>query len=191
MCNSKLSAKLFGSVIVLSSLGLSSTAHADSGYYMGASLGTATVSIDIPDPGIGDDINFDEGDFAWKVYGGYAFDLPVIDFGVEIGYFNLGSPAADVIGEQLEISVSGFEAFALAGVDIGPAGLFVKGGIVSWDADISIADDRESDDANDPAYGVGLRFNFGSVEIRGEYEVFDIDSTEDIYMASAGFVWHF
>ena len=44
---------------------------------------------------------------------------------------------------------------------------------------------------SDPAYGVGLRFTLGSIEIRGEYEVFDIEDADDVYMASAGLVWRF
>jgi outer membrane immunogenic protein len=100
----------------------------------------------------------------------------------------LGSPSTDV---DLSVSVSGYSAFALAGVNLGPVGLFVKGGIASWDADLVIADLRGSIDGSDPAYGVGLRFTLGSVEIRGEYEVLDIEDTDDVYMATLGLAWRF
>ena len=191
MFKSTLRSNLIGSLFGLAILGMSSTAIADSGFFLGGSVGTATVSADVPDPGFGNDINFDEDDFAWKVYGGYAFDLPVIDLGVELGYFDLGSPTMDVAGGKAGIGVSGYEAFALLGVNLGPVGVFVKGGIASWDADIFIANVRGSEDGSDPAYGVGLRFALGSVEIRGEYEILDIENSEDVYMASAGLVWRF
>jgi hypothetical protein len=184
-------AKTFGAILALAALGLSPAAYADSGFFLGANVGNATVSADIPDPGFGPDINFDEGDFAWKVYGGFAFDLPVIDFGVELGYFDLGGPTMDVAGENLEIGVSGISAFALAGVNLGPVGVFLKAGMASWDADLSLAGISASEDGSDPAYGFGLRFMLGSVEIRGEYEVIDVDNTDDVYMASAGLVWRF
>jgi hypothetical protein len=191
MFNSKTSSKMIASLLGLAVLSLSPAAFADSGPFIGGSVGTATVSAVVPDPGLGGDIDFDEDDFAWKVYGGYAFDLPVIDLGVEIAYFDLGSPTVDYLGEEAGISVSGYSAFALAGVNLGPVGLFIKGGIASWDADLVIAGLRGSEDGSDPAYGVGLRFTFGSVEIRGEYEVFDIEDADDVYMGSLGLVWRF
>ena len=178
---------LFASLLGLAIIAFSPAAVAESGPFIGASVGNATVSAELVDPGFGD-INFDEDDFAWKVYGGYAFDLPLIDLGVELGYFDLGSPSID---SDLSIAVSGYSAFALAGVNLGPVGLFVKGGIASWDADLAIADLRGSEDGSDPAYGVGLRFTLGSVEIRGEYEAFDIDDTDGVYMATVGLAWRF
>ncbi len=191
MFNSKTRTTLIASLLGLGVLSLSPSAFADSGPFIGASVGNAAVSAELADPGIGSDINFDEDDFAWKVYGGYAFDLAVIDFGLELGYFDLGSPSADVLGENVGIAVSGFSAFALAGVNLGPVGLFIKGGLASWDADLVIADLRASEDGSDPAYGAGLRFTVGSVEIRGEYEVFDIDDADDVYMGTLGLAWRF
>jgi hypothetical protein len=38
---------------------------------------------------------------------------------------------------------------------------------------------------------VGVRFNLGSVEIRGEYEVIDISDAEDVTLLSAGLVVRF
>jgi len=191
MFDYKTTAKTLGSILALAALSLSPAANADSGFFLGANVGNATVSADIPDPFFGNDINFDEDDFAWKIYGGYAFDLPLIDFGVELGYFDLGGPTMDVAGENLEIGVSGISAFGLAGVNMGPVGLFLKAGLVSWDADLSLAGISGSEDGSDPAYGVGLRFMLGSIEIRGEYEIYDVDYTDDVYMASAGLVWRF
>jgi len=183
-------AKLLGSLLAVIALAASPAAVADSGPFIGANVGNATVSADLGDPGVGD-INFDEDDFAWKVYGGYAFDLPLIDFGVEIGYFNLGSPSFDSGIVDASIDVSGYSAFALAGLNLGPLGVFLKGGYASWDADLQIDDLRGKEDGSDPAYGLGLRFMLGSLELRGEYEVFDIDDADDVYMASLGVAWRF
>jgi hypothetical protein len=191
MIDLKTTAKLFGRLFAVAALAASPAVVADSGPFIGASIGNATVSADIPDPGFGNDINFDEDDFAWKVYGGFAFDLPLIDLGVELGYFNLGSPSFDSGAGDLSIDVSGYSAFGLAGVSLGPVGLFLKGGYASWDADIQLDNLKGSQDGSDPAYGLGLRFTLGSLEVRGEYEVIDVDDVDDVYMASLGLAWRF
>lgn len=193
MFNSKIRSNMIISLLSLALLSLSPAAFAESGPFIGASVGTATVSADVADPtdpGFAD-INFDEDDFAFKVYGGYAWDLPVIDFGVELGYFDLGSPSASVGAETVGISVSGYSAFALAGVNLGPVGLFLKGGMASWDADLLIANLTGSDSGSDPAYGVGLRLTFASLEVRAEYEIFDVADADDVYMATLGLAWRF
>lgn len=193
MISMKFFARLIASVTAVAALAVSPAALADSGPFIGASVGSATVSADFQDPtdpGFAD-INFDEDDFAWKVYGGFAFDLPLLDLGVELAYFDLGSPSVDIADESLSIDVTGIAAYGLAGLNIGPVGVFLKAGYAQWDAKLALAGLSASDDGSDPAYGAGLRFTLGSVEIRGEYEVVDIDGTDDVYMASAGLVWRF
>jgi hypothetical protein len=167
-------------------------AVADSGFYAGGSLGSATISADIPDEDLGEVFVFDENDFAWKAFGGYQFDLPVIKLGIEGGYVDLGSPSADLLGIPVSLDVTGWDVFGVAGFDLGPVGIFAKAGLISWDADAIVDGIEEgSDDGSDPAYGVGASFNIGALEIRGEYEYFDLDSADDVYMLSAGLVFHF
>jgi hypothetical protein len=70
--------------------------------------------------------------------------------------------------------------------------VFVKAGMASWDADLALDGiSLGSDDGSDPAYGAGLRFMLGSLELRAEYEMIDIEDIDDVYMASAGFAWRF
>jgi outer membrane immunogenic protein len=80
----------------------------------------------------------------------------------------------------------------VAGFDLGPLNVFGKLGIISWDADVTIAGiDAGSEDDQDTAYGIGASFNLGSLQLRAEYEVFDVSDIEDLYMLSAGFVYTF
>jgi len=189
-------AMLFCSLLGLTALGLSPAAFADSGFYVGGSIGSGTIAADVPDVNLGGDLSFDEDDFAWKAYGGYNFDLVVFDLGIEGGYVDLGAPSGSFLGQDVEISLTGWNAFALAGIELGPVGIFVKAGMIAWDADI-VADVSglgritDSDDGSDPAYGAGVRFSLGSFEIRGEYEFFDIEGSDDVYLLSAGLVWTF
>lgn len=168
-------------------LSMSQQAMADSGFYLGGSVGSATISAEADD-----DFEFDENDFAWKAFGGYNFELAVVDLGIEGGYVNFGSPSATLSGETVGLELAGWDLFGLAGVQLGPIGVFAKAGYFSWDVDVLVSGEKvDSDDGSDPAYGVGAKFALGSLEIRGEYEYFDVDESDDVYMLSVGLVWSF
>jgi hypothetical protein len=180
-------------LIAASLLALSGTAMADSGFYVGGSIGNTTLEANFEDPlDPGNDFTFDESDFSWKAYGGYTFDLPVINLGVEGGYRSLGGPSVTIATESFGIDITAWDAFGVASFDLGPVTVFGKLGIISWDAEISVAGiDAGSEDDQDTAYGVGASFNLGSLQLRAEYEMFDVSDVEDLYMLSAGFVYTF
>jgi len=164
----------------------------ESGGYLGASVGTAAIEAFVDDGSIPDIPAFDEDDMAWKLFAGYNFGItPVFDLGIEGGYVSLGNPSGDVLGVPVELELTGFSVFGVIGFDIGPVGLFGKVGYLYWDVDALIDDFSESLDGSDVGYGAGLRFNLGSVEIRGEYELFDVKDAEDVSMWSLGLAYHF
>jgi hypothetical protein len=158
-------------------------AYADSGFYLGASLGDASVEVN--------DFGFDENDSASKIFGGFIFDMPVVDFAIEAGYADLGTVSGTVLGESYELDSSGISAFGVAGLDYGLFGFFAKAGLVAWDTDIAVAGLQGSDSGSDPAYGLGFRLTFSSVEVRTEYEVFDISDIDSVDMLSLGVLWRF
>ncbi len=167
------------------------SAFADSGFYIGASAGGATLEADIGDigiPGLPSDI--DEDDTAIKVFGGYQFDLPVIDLGIELGYVDFGEPDIDVLGEVLLVDTSGINAWGVASIDVGPIDVFGKLGMIAWDVDASLLDESVSDDGTDIGYGLGAAFNLASLQIRAEYEIYDLDGT-DLSMLSLGVAFRF
>jgi len=177
-------------VIAVSAMMLfSPDSKADSGFYLGGSVGQAGVEVE-DTSGI-QPLTFDEEDFAWKAFGGYNFDLPVINLAIEGGYVNLGSPSGDLLGLETQIDVDGIDVFGVLGVDLGPLGVFAKYGMVSWDAEITIDGLSEAEDGSDPAYGVGAKIAIGSIDLRAEYELFDIEDAEDVSMISVGLVWTF
>lgn len=169
-------------------LATAGSAQADSGLYIGGSVGSALLES----KDAGADFDFDGDDFAAKVFLGYNIDAFVIDLAVEGGYVDFGNPSDTVLGSKVEFDVTGWDLFALAGVELGPVGVFAKAGMISWDVDASINGTRlGSDSGTDPAYGVGARFSLWSAEIRAEYEYFDVDSTDDLSMVSVGVAWTF
>jgi hypothetical protein len=166
---------------------------AESGFYVGGSIGSAVLKVDVVDPDL-DAFTFDEDDFGWKAYGGFVWDLPLIDLGVEGGYVDFGNPTLSQTDITYEFDTSGWSAWGVAGVDLGPLGLFGKVGLISWEVEgqtFGDVIDSFSDDGSDPAYGIGAKFMLGSFEIRGEYEYYDVDGVERLDLLSAGVVWVF
>lgn len=170
---------------------LSFAQAADSGWYLGGSVGTATIEAVIDDS-IPDAPVFDEDDMGWKIFAGYNFGMtPVFDLGIEGGYVDLGNPGGNINDIPYEVDLTAWNIFGLIGFDIGPVGIFGKVGYVAWDAEAIIDDQSGSDDGNDVGYGLGLRFNLASLEVRGEYELYDIEGAEDVNMWSIGLAYHF
>lgn len=184
-------AKLSGTFVLLSALCLTPQAHADSGPYVGGSLGRADTDIDFSDL---DD--FDDGSTAWKVFGGYNFDVLLMELGVEGSYVDFGSPSDNLAGANADLDMDAFTGFGVAGIDLGLFGFFAKLGVIRWDADAQVAGlFNTGDSGTDPAYGIGASFNLRSIEVRAEYEKFDIDvdgaGSSDVSMISAGVAWTF
>jgi len=165
-------------------------AESEAGGYIGGSIGQSYIELDAGTPAV--PANFDEEDFGWKLMAGYNFDFAVITLGVEADYVDFGAPSGDVLGSQIEVDANGFAGFGTAGFDLGPVGVFAKLGVISWDASFSVDGfDAGSDDGTDTAYGVGVKFSLASVEIRGEYEIYNIEDSDDVAMLSVGLVWRF
>ena len=145
--------------------------------YAGGGIGRANVELG----------SFDESDSATKLIVGYIFDLPAVDFSVEGNYVDFGKPENG--GDELD--VKGFDAFAVAGIDFGLVGIFAKAGVIAWDADATSGGFTDGTDGTDPAYGIGVRFNLASLDIRTEYEKFEIETADDLDLLSASIVWRF
>ena len=170
--------------VCLALLSISGVANAGnkSGPYIGGSLGWAVIDVS---SGIND---FDDDDLGFKVFGGYNFGIiPLLDLAVEGSYANFGKASSPQVANQ-DVDVTGWDLFGLAALNLGPVGVFGKVGQIWWNTDFNIA--QIDDSGNDMAYGLGLRFQIGSIAIRGEYEYFDLDDT-DLSMLSAGVSWTF
>jgi hypothetical protein len=183
--------RLCAAVLVAAGLlPLAASAGTQSGFYLGAGLGQASVG-DIDADALGE-VSFDGDDTGWKIFGGYNFGLfPLIDLAIEAGYVDFGNPDDNVGGTRVEVDAHGLDIFGLVGGNIGPVGVFAKVGLVNWDADLSADGESASDDGTDPAYGIGARLKFGSLEVRGEYELFDVDAADDVNLLSVSGVWTF
>jgi hypothetical protein len=161
---------------------------ADNGFYLGAAVGNANLEIDDFADITSDDFKGD--DTGYKLIAGIR---PLDWFGVEAAWVDFGD-AEDRIrfqGQDIPITISGdgISAFAVGFLPVGPVDLFAKGGLISWDSKISGSFD--DDDGTDLAYGVGAQFRVWSISLRAEYEVFDVDSVDDLSMISVGATFTF
>ena len=165
-------------------------ARADSGFYVGGSIGRSLVDAELAGLGTGA-MNFDADDSAWKVFGGFNIDAFVFDLAIEGGYVDFGRPSERIAGNEVKFDLSGWDVFGLAGVELGPIGVFAKAGLIDWSTDATVNGTRLSGaSGTDPAYGIGVRFSLFSAEVRGEYEYFDISDAEVSFL-SLGLVWTF
>lgn len=159
----------------------STVAQADMDLKIGASIGSAKTAFD--DPTI---TAFDATDFGWKVFG----NLMLTDnLGFEASYLDLGTPDDDILGTIVKVDSSAFDAFVVGAIPMTDFfDLFAKVGLVAWDTDITVAGFPSfSDDGTDLAYGIGAAFNVSNnLSIRGEWEVFDIEDVDDVWMLSVG-----
>ena len=164
--------------------------HADSGFYLGGSIGRSTLETDLSAPGEGL-LNFDDGASAYKIFGGFNIDLFHVDLAIEGGYVDFGQPKSRIAGNDIGIDLTGWNLFGLAGLELGLVGVFAKAGFFDWSAETLVNGatfDRHS--GTDPAYGIGMRFSMRSAEVRAEYEFFDVRNT-DAGLLSVGVAWTF
>jgi OOP family OmpA-OmpF porin len=182
--------RIFTLVILAIALALApgASAFAEDGFYAGVGVGQATIEID------DSDIDFDQDDFGWKAFAGYRF-MPY--FGVEGGYVDFGEPDDSILGIDVEVDADGWDLFAVGFWPIGEKwDLFAKLGVIAWSADIKGSFQGESvseeEDGADLAYGLGAGWNFSErFSVRGEWEYFDIDDTDEVYLLSLSAVYRF
>lgn len=172
--------------IVLLGLVFASTgAHA--GVFLGGSIGQATLEEDIA--GIG----FEGDDSAWKAFGGFRF---MKFFAIEGGFIDFGSIDDVLPGNSLEVDLDGWNAVAVGTIPIGRNfEIFGKAGIIYWESDTTIVmgeTTSRSDDDFDATIGFGVGFDLTErVLIRVEWESFEISTTDEVNLLSAGIEFRF
>ena len=163
-------------------------ALADSGFFIGAAAGGATQDIEIDGPP-----EIEEDDTAFKVFGGYKFDMSVVDLGVELGYVDFGEAEIGTAAGDRVFAPTGVTLWGVAGFELGPVDLFAKFGVIAWDIESTTFAGTVSDDGTDLGYGVGAGFDIGKVQIRGEFELYDPSgaNVSMLSMLSLGVVYSF
>lgn len=155
---------------------LAHTASAESGWYLGASVGNSDLGFQDTDIS---SIDIDDNDIGYKLFTGLKFTV----FALEAGYVDFGSVGSI---DKATADLSGFSGFGKLSMGLGPVEVFGKVGGFVWDADIDSVEATYKEDGVDPAIGVGAAFNLGGIGIRAEYEYFDIGDFDKVSMLSVG-----
>jgi OOP family OmpA-OmpF porin len=172
-------AKLSGLVvgITLSAVAIGATANEEyvtkKGPYVGGSIGqSAYVEEDV----IGSE-DFEGTDVGWKIFGGYRFSRYL---GVDLGYYDLGTPEDTVGGIDAEIELTGWNLSAVGVLPLGRFELFGRLGLFAWDGEAKATtgsfSGASSDSGTDGSAGIGGTWAVTKkVRIRGELEGFAIE----------------
>lgn len=154
---------------------------ADEGFALGASYGYAKIEDS------DEDFSFDANDSGYKLFGSYTLGNGL---GIEGGYIDFGAPDDTFLGQVAKIDATGWNLYGVGNLGLSDSfDLFAKAGVISWDADSSVNGIAVSrDDGTDLALGIGARLSandrFG---LRTEFEWFNIEDADAVWMASLGF----
>ena len=146
--------------------------------YIGASAGIMNLESDL-----GGGVDFSDSPISGKVFGGYEFNE---NFAVDVAYFStLEDASDDVLGIPLDISLDGFTIRAVGAYPTSDK-FSLLGSVGYWDgeAEASALGIGASASEDGITLGVGGKYRFESVSIRGEFEWFDSDDT--IWMILVG-----
>jgi len=178
---------------------------AQEGLYVGVGAGQTTAKastgpllVSTP-PDVFNTFHFDQDETGYKGFVGYNF-LPWL--GIEGGYVELGNPSqnwsAGTTSIQGEIDANGWEGFLVGYLPIGPVDLFAKVGGIASNIDLKLKDSvvgqptrhfSQSDSNGMWAYGGGVAYNFGHWSVRAEYEGYDVNKLDDLYLVSGSLTY--
>ncbi len=182
-----------GALVV--ALAAAGPASAKNGFYVGGSFGQTSLKINDLELNL-DSFDYKADTTSYKIIAGYRF---MGFLAVEGSYVSFGTFKDGTQGEgdpvTLETKLKGIDAFALGMLPLGIADIFVKVGVVSWDADITRAigeiTNFGSNSGTDMVYGLGAQVRFKGLAVRGEVEYFDIPEADSIYLISLGATFTF
>jgi outer membrane protein OmpA-like peptidoglycan-associated protein len=188
--------KLALTAMLATTLAAGAVQAAEPGFYLGGAVGQARLDADAKDFGYsGEDARFTvkDDDTAWKGFIGYNWSvLSWLNVGLEGGYKDFGNFRQETRNGTVRSDPTGWDAFLVGSIPVGPVDLFAKVGGIALNRDINTPQfGQDDDDDNQLAYGVGVAYNVGHLGFRVEAEGFDDNEVDDFYMISAGVTYHF
>lgn len=170
--------KYLNKVIIVAAAALASaplTAIADGHFYVGGSVGSASLAEDF------DGFDVDTDSTAFRIVAGWQFSDY---FSLEGGYHNFGTfeQSLDVGGERLDINLQA-DGVTLGATGMIPLGetfaLYGRAGFFFWDGDAQINDlSRARPEDTNLYIGAGVRFKiFNRLSLVGDWTRYELDDT--------------
>jgi OOP family OmpA-OmpF porin len=158
-------------VLFITALFATAAAQADdkTGFYIGAGAGAVKQTVD--------EIEFDQADVSFKLYGGYSINRHVA---AEVSYINAGAPNQHYGTANLKVESTGVAVAVLGKLPLGDSvAIFGKVGYAALDRKGKLTDGIESEiikqDDEDLLYGIGADLYLGNrFTLRAEYEAVDV-----------------
>jgi hypothetical protein len=146
---------------------------ANQGFYIGAGVGSASFKDDF------DIDDLDEDDVGYKLFAGFR---ATPNIAVEGGYRDFGKAETGDGAARIEVKSTGWDAYGMLLAPIGIVDLFAKGGVIFWDTEADAGGINLDEDGNSFAWGLGGAVNFGACGRRLEYESFEVDRPNELWM---------
>jgi hypothetical protein len=156
-------------------------------FYIGAALGNFSSEIDDIDDA---DFDFDEDESASRIFGGWRFNN---FFSVQVDRYDFGeaSNAAGLL--NVSTDTKGWAPQVVGTLPVGPIELFLRGGILFYNVDVSLDGDELFDESGkDPVYAAGIGFTvLERLNLKLEYEVVEISEYDDAEAVWLSGAWRF
>jgi hypothetical protein len=159
-------------------LGAAGSSHADTGFYIGGSLGDSMQQFDADTFDVRSTTTGYKFAAGWRPLSVLAAELDYTDFGRAYGGVNY----ADTDGVGL---------FALGFLPIPVVDLYGKLGVVDWRTNAQSPFYGFHRTGTDVGYGFGAGTSWGSIGARIEYERYEVQHATDMGLASVGLIWTF
>jgi OOP family OmpA-OmpF porin len=157
------------------------------GGYVGVGIGDFSTELDQLN---GANINFDESESAYKLFGGWRWNQFLA---AQLDYYDLGRSDSSVGLQNLEIETSGFVARIEGTLPLSFFELFATAGIMFSSVDGNLGGTEVFDESDeDPVYSVGAGVEIAERFIlRLEYEIIDIEAFDDAEAVWFTAAWRF
>ena len=164
------------------------TATADAHFYLGGSIGSASLSEDF------DGFDVDADSTAFRLVAGWQFNDY---FSLEGGYQNFGTfeQSFDAGGDRVDVNLEA-DGFLLGATGAIPLGgkfaLYGRGGFFFWDGDAQINDVSQARPEDTNLYiGAGIKFAISDrLSLLGDWTRYELDDTRS-NVASLGLTFSF
>jgi hypothetical protein len=182
-----------GVLLAFGAASVSAQGDNSDGFYVGMGLGNySTEYSDVNDIGDLDDVdlNFDEDEDAFKLFGGWRFNR-ILAFQVDRYEFEESTSAQNQLNVTAE--TRGWAPSVVGTWPVGPIELLARAGFIFYDVEFSSDNSNFLDSSGrDPVYSVGLGFTvLQRLSLKLEYEEIGIDEFDEAEAAWLSASWRF